>query len=166
MESVVARGIATLLTLLALAFAGTVVYKLFSSNKATNITTDMSLLINNSRAQFSQGSTGYTNFANANLTNLNTAGILPADMVRAAGLTDAWGNAVTLGNAGGATQATIAFGGGNSETPDQCTAVVTALKDYVSLKVGGTTFTQAGLPDPDTAGAACAGSPAIVLTFQ
>lgn len=166
MESVVARGIATLLTLLALAFAGTVVYKLFSSNKVTNITTDISLLINNSRAQFSQGSTGYTNFTNGNVTALNTAGIFPADMVRAGGLNDAWGNPVTLGNAGGATLATITFGGGSSETPDQCTSVVTSLKDYVTLNVGGTTFSQANLPDPVSAGTACTNSPSIVLTFQ
>lgn len=166
MESVVARGIATLVTLLALAFIGTQVAKLFSSNKSSNITTDMVSIVNNARAQFSQGSNGYTNFVNGNVTQLTTAGIFPSDMVRAGGLFDGWGNAVTIGSASGATQGVITVGGGNSETPDQCSSVVTSLRDYVSLNVGGTTFTQTNLPDPVSAGAACSAAPTISLTFQ
>ncbi|MEX3917919.1 prepilin type IV pili [Paraburkholderia sp. BR10872] len=166
MENVVARVAVTLLTILGIAFVGTLGYSLYSYYKIQSVSSDINMLITNARGAFSQNANGYTNFTNANLTGMNNAGLFPPDMVRAAGLMDAWGNDVTLGSASGATQGSVQFGGGGSETSRQCAGVVTTLKDYVSLTVGGQAFTQDNLPDSVSAGTACAADPTITVVFQ
>ncbi|WP_206956343.1 prepilin type IV pili [Trinickia acidisoli] len=166
MDGILGRVVAIVLGLLALAGVGLAGYKAFAASKSSTVTTDITQLVTNARSQFSQNNNGYTNFLTGNATALENAGIIPSDMVRVAGVTDAWGNAVTLGNAGSATEGTIAFGGAGSETIEQCSTVVTSLKDYVTLVVGGTTFTQATQPDAVSAATACNAGLGIVLTFQ
>lgn len=166
MENVVARVAVTLLTILGIAFVSTLGYALFSDYKIQSVSSDINTVITNARGAFSQGANGYTNFTNANVTAMNTDGVFPPDMVRPGGVTDAWGNPVTLGSASGSTQGSIQFGGGGSETDRECSGVATTLKDYVSLQIGGTTFTQNNVPDPVAAGTACAGSPEITVVFQ
>jgi len=102
-----------------------------------------------------------------NASAMNTAGIFPSDMMRGAVVYDPWGNTVALSNTAAATEGVITFGGGGSETAAQCTSVVTSLKDYVSLSVAGTTFSQSNEPDAVSAANACATDSAVlVLTFQ
>jgi hypothetical protein len=166
MQNIFAWIAAALLTILGIAAAGTMGYSAYSSHKVTTVSADINLLVGQARGQMSQGANGYQNFSNANFTALNNAGVFPQDMVRAGGLYDSWGNPVTLGNASNNTQGTVQFGGGGSETTSQCSGVATTLKDYVSLVVGGQTFTQNDMPDTVSAGTACAGSPTITVTFQ
>lgn len=167
MDGILGRVVAIVLGLLALAGVGLAGYKAFAANKSSTISTDITQIVTNARSQFSQNSNGYANFTTNNANALVTAGVIPSDMVRAAGVTDAWGNAVQLGNAAGSTEGTITFGGGGSESVEQCASVVTSLKDYVSLQVGGgAAFTQAVQPDAVSAARACTAGLAIVLTFQ
>jgi hypothetical protein len=92
--------------------------------------------------------------------------VFPTDMNRSGTVYDAWGNTVTLSSTDSDTEGVIGFGGGGSETVKQCVTVVTGLKDYVSLEVGGTTFTSTSQPDAVTAEEACTSSLSITLTFQ
>jgi hypothetical protein len=67
----------------------------------------------------------------------------------------------------GNSQGELTIGGGGSETETQCEGVVQSLQDYVSLTVGGTTFTQTSMPDPTTAAEACStGTPTLQIVFQ
>jgi hypothetical protein len=166
MDRILGAAVAIILGLLALAGLTGAVSGAFGGNKATTVTQDVTQLMTNARAQFSQGGSGYANFTTANSAALITAGIPPSGMVRGAAIFDAWGNPVTLAPAGGSAQGVVSFGGGNAETAKQCVTVVTSLKDYVSLTVNGTTFTPAALPDPVAAAAACTDTASFVLTFQ
>ena len=166
MEGILGRIVAVVLGLLALAGVGVVATNAFSGNKASNVTSDITQVITNARAQFTQGGNGYTNFTTANNSALITAGIFPPDMTRGATIVDPWGNTVTIASASAASQGVISFGGGNSETAKQCVAVATSLKDFVTLSVNGTTFTPTTLPDPVSAAAACSATATFVLTFQ
>ncbi|WP_144153344.1 type 4 pilus major pilin [Paraburkholderia sp. BCC1885] len=166
MDSMLGRIVATVLTLMAIGAAVVYIHGGFSWNKNATITSDVTWVVTNARTQFSQNSNGYTNFTNANLTAMTNAGVFPPDMVRNGTLVDAWGNTVTVSSAGNASEGVVAFGGGGSESVEQCSNVVTTLRDYVSLQVGGTSFTQASLPDSVAAGNACANGLGITLTFQ
>ncbi|RKP47565.1 type 4 pilus major pilin [Trinickia fusca] len=166
MDGILGRVVAIVLGLLALAGVGLAGYKAFATNKSSTVVTDMTQVATNARAQFSQNNNGYTNFTTANATPLVNAGIIPGDMVRAGGIFDAWGNAVQFAPVAGNTEGQITFGGGGSETVEQCSHVLTSLTDYVSLVVNGTTFSQANQPDAVSAANACAGTPKIILTFQ
>lgn len=166
MDSMLGRIVATVLTLMAIGAAVVYIHGGFSWNKNANVASDITWVVTNARTQFAQNSNGYTNFLNANLTAMNNSAVFPPDMVRNGVLIDAWGNDVTVSSAGNASEGVIAFGGGGSENVEQCSNVVTTLRDYVSLQVGGTTFTQATLPDSVSAGNACGNGLAITLTFQ
>ncbi|KVV40925.1 prepilin type IV pili [Burkholderia territorii] len=166
MEGILGRIVAIVLGLLALAGVGVAAYSGFSNNKASNVTEGLTTTITNARAQFTQGSNGYTNFTTAKIANLITAGIFPNNWVNGTAVNDPWGNAVALAPASNNTAATITVGGGGSETAAQCANVVQSIKDYVSIKVGATTFTPATPADPTTAAAACTATAAIAVTFQ
>ena len=166
MDRTVGVMLAVVLGLLALGAVVLSGHHAFASNTASTVVTDISQLETNARAQFGQGSNLYTSFTTANESAMITGGLFPTDMVRGGAVVDAWGNAVTLAPAANNTEGTISFGGGGSETTDECTTAVTAMKDYVSMTVGGTTFTQANQPDSVSAANACAGGLAIALTFQ
>ncbi|MGX6566068.1 type 4 pilus major pilin [Cupriavidus necator] len=166
MDGILGRIVAIVLGLLALvgiAYAG---YNGFQSHKAGVVATNITQLITNARAGFSQGNNGYTNFTTANIAAMIAGGMFPTDMVRGTTLVDPWGNAVTLSSANNGSQGVITFGGGNGQTAKQCVSTAVGLKDYVTLTVGSTTFNQTNLPDQATAGAACSATAAFALTFQ
>lgn len=166
MDGILGRIVAIVLGLLALAGIAYAGYNGFQNHKASVVATNISQLITNARAGFSQGSNGYTNFTTANIPAMITGGMFPSDMVRGTTLLDPWGNAVTLSAASAGSQGVIRFGGGNAQTAKQCVSTAMGLKDYVSLAVGTTTFTQANLPDQATAGSACSATATFTLTFQ
>ena len=166
MDRTVGVILAVVLGLLALGAVVLSGHHAFASNTASTVVTDISQLEINARSQFGQGTNLYTNFTTANEGAMITGGVFPTDMVRGGAVVDSWGNAVALAPAANNTEGTISFGGGGSETADECSAVVTGLKDYVALQVGGTTFSQANQPDAVSASNACAGGLAIALTFQ
>ncbi|MBN3761071.1 prepilin type IV pili [Burkholderia sp. Ac-20365] len=166
MDGILGRIVAVILGLLAMAGVGVLAYKAFSTDKNGGVTTDITQVITNARAQFSQNNNGYTNFTTANVGAMDTAGIFPKSMVRGGVVLDRWGNQVQFASLNSATQGQITFGGGGSENAEACTAVVTSLKDYVSLQVGGSTFDQTNQPDAVTGGQACANSLTLTLTFQ
>jgi hypothetical protein len=153
----------TLLALVGLAYAG---YNGFQNHKANVVVNDVTQLIANARAGFSSSNNGYLNFTTGNVPSLITGGIFPSAMVRGTTVVDAWGNPVTLSSTNNASQGVIGFGGGGAETAAQCVKVTTGMKDYVSLDVNGTVFTQANLPDSATAGAACSATATFAVTFQ
>ncbi|MBP0633140.1 MULTISPECIES: prepilin type IV pili [unclassified Cupriavidus] len=166
MDGILGRIVAIVLGLLALvgiAYAG---YNGFQNHKAGVVATNITQLITNARAGFSQGNNGYTNFTTSNIASMITGGMFPSDMVRGTALVDPWGNAVTLASANNGSQGVITFGGGNGQTAKQCVSAALGLKDYVTLAVGSTTFNQTNLPDQATAGAACSATATFTLTFQ
>lgn len=167
MESILGRIVAIVLTLIAVAGVGYVGYTAFEKSRASQCLSDISQVITNTRALFQQSANGYASFTTANAGALINAGVFPGSMVRGGQVVDAWGNTVQLspGNANN-TEATITFGGAGSETVPQCATVVTGLKDFVAMTVGGTTFSQANQPDPVTASTACSGGKTIAVTFQ
>lgn len=162
MDSILGRIAATVLGLLLLAAVGLGIYRAFSGNKVSQMTTDVALLQTNARAQFSQGGNGYANFkVNAGapaaglLATDGTSAVIPADMISGGVVHDAWGNPVTIAPAGtGNSSFTLSFGGANM-TASQCTQLATSLNGYQSLTIGATTFTPSNQPDSVTAGAAC-----------
>lgn len=174
MDGILGRIVATVLGLLALGAVAYAGYNAFQNNKAAGVVTDIAQVITNARAGFAQGSTGYTDFITTNEPGLITAGMFPSDMVTGTApsqkLVDAWGNAVTLAavtppTGTTPTQASITIGG--NESAQQCTNVVTGLRDYVSIAVGSALpFNQVTPPDAATAGADCANSQVITVTFQ
>lgn len=168
MESVFARIAATIVTLIALAAGAILGHSLYGQSRVSGMTTDIEFIINNARGQFAQSANGYANFTTDNVGSLQTAGVLPTDMIRNGSLYDAWGNTVSIDSTSGGGQAQIVFGGGNGETTDQCTQLVTALHDYVSLSVGDSqAFTPTNVPDAVSGAQACTGGNAqITLTFQ
>jgi hypothetical protein len=157
---------AVILGLILLALGAAALYGGFNTGKASNIVTEITLIETNARAGFAQSNQGYANFTTANESTLATGGMFPANLVRDGVLYDEWGNAMQLGSASNATQGVITFGGGTSQTVDQCKTVVMGLKDYVSLAVGSASFTQTNQPDATSATNACAGNPTIAVTFQ
>ncbi|MCW3587383.1 prepilin type IV pili [Burkholderia cenocepacia] len=165
MERIIGAIVAIILGLLAMAGVGLMASDGFGSDKASKVTTDITQTMSNARGQFMQN-TNYTNFTTANIPAMITSGIFPAPMVRGNALVDRWGNAVVLNNTNNGTVGTIQFGGGGSETAKQCASVVTSIKDYVSLTVGGVMFTPQNQPDAVSAGAACGTSLQITVAFQ
>jgi hypothetical protein len=157
---------AIILTLIMVSLAAAAIFGGFNTGKASNIVSEITLIESNARAGFAQSNQGYTNFTTANEATLASGGMFPRNMVRNGVLTDDWGNQITLGSANNATDGVITFGGGGSEDTDQCKTVVMGLKDYVSLAVGGQTFTQSVQPDATTATTACQGTPTLTVTFQ
>lgn len=166
MEGILGRAMAVVLGLIALAAVALAATGAFSSSKASTVVSDITMVVGNARGLFTQNSNGYTNFTTSNESSLASAGVFPTDMVRSSTVYDAWGNTVTLSSADSDTEGVIEFGGGGSETVKQCVVVVTGLKDYVSLEVGGTTFTSTNQPDATTAESACEADLSITLTFQ
>jgi len=166
MEGILGRIVAVVLGLLALAGVGYMASKGFAADKGSKVSTDITQVITNARTQFSQNSNGYTNFTTANEAAMITAGVFPDSMVRNGAVLDGWGNPVTLGSSNNATIGSITFGGGGSETASQCAAVATSFKDYVTLVVGGTTFTPTNQPDAASAGTACGASLTMTVSFQ
>jgi len=166
MDGILGRVVATVLGLLALVGIAYASYNGFQNHKASVVATNITQIITNARGGFSQGNNGYTNFTTANVPAMITGGMFPTDMVRGTALVDTWGNAMTLSAANNGSQGVITFGGGNAQTAKQCVSAALSLKDYVTLVVGTTTFTQTTLPDQATAGAACSATATFTLTFQ
>lgn len=166
MDGILGRIIATVLGLLALVGVAYASYNGFQNHKASVMVNNLAQLMTNARAGFSQGNNGYVNFTTANVPNMINSGMFPTDMVRGTAIYDAWGNAITLSSANNGAQGVISFGGGGAETTKQCVTVATGNKDFVTMTVGSTTFTQAALPDQSTAGAACSATATFSVTFQ
>ncbi|MBY4898656.1 type 4 pilus major pilin [Cupriavidus sp. AU9028] len=166
MDGILGRVVAIVLGLIALSGIGYAAYNGFQTDKASTVSTNITQLITNARGGFSQGNNGYTNFTTANIPAMITGGMFPTSMVRGNTLVDNWGNTVTLSSASNGSQGVITFGGGNAQTAKQCVAVATGLRDFVSLTVGTTSFTQTSLPDQATAGSACSATATFTLTFQ
>ncbi|CAJ0737654.1 hypothetical protein R77592_04394 [Ralstonia mannitolilytica] len=118
------------------------------------------------RAGFAQSNTGFANFSNANLGGLINGGTFPPTMVKSGGIFDKWGNPITLSSANSGTSGVISFGGGGSQTTDECTSTVTSLSGYDLLTVGGQSFTRSNMPDTSQAGAVCSATATIVVTFH
>ena len=175
MDSVLGRIAATVLTLLVLAAVGLGIYKAFSGNKVAQTVTDLSMLVNSARAQYSQGNGGYTAFAVTNgnagaLINSNgTSAIIPSDMIRGGQVVDAWGNTVSIVSLNNGSQFRVDLGG-NGVTASQCAQLLTEINGYVWIGVtnGATVFTPAAPPNATTAAGACTGATAnaIEVNFE
>jgi hypothetical protein len=157
---------AVILGLVLLALGAAALYGGFNTGKASNLVTEITLIETNARGGFAQSNQGYTSFTTVNVPTLASGGMFPANLVRNGTLYDEWGNTMQLGSASNDTQGVITFGGGGSQSVDECKTVVMGLKDYVSMAVGGATFTQTDQPDANSATNACSGNPTIAVTFQ
>lgn len=163
MESILARVMATVLGLIAL---GGVIYAMSSANdssKVSAISSDISQIVSATREQFAQSQTGYANFTTANALALYNNKVIPADLWKGNGAVDQWGNNMTFNYAANNAQFVITFGGANM-TPDVCSKIATALGGYVTMGLGGQTFTTA--PDSVTANTACTAGTAFTLTYN
>lgn len=174
MDSILGRIAATVLSLLLLAAVGLGIYKAFSGNKVSQTINDIAQLQTNARAQYSQGSSGYTNFVvnagspQTGLVNQNgTSSVIPTDMLRNSQVVDAWGNPVTIAPQANGQQFSVQFGG-TGLSADQCSQVLTSLSGYVGLTTsGGGNFSGSNLPDATSAGAACqSNDETITVTLQ
>ena len=174
MDSVLGRIAATVLTLLVLAAVGLGIYKAFSGNKVAQTVTDLSMLVNNARAQYSQGNGGYTAFVVTNgnagaLINANgTSAIIPTDMIRGGQVVDAWGNPVTISSFNNGSQFNVSFGG-NGVTASQCAQLLTEISGYTAIAASGSPpFTTSWPPNATTAAGACTGATAnaIQVNFE
>jgi len=157
---------AIVIGLILLALIGVTVLGGTKSGKASNFVSGMAVIQSKAREGFAQSNNGYTNFTTANAGTMINNHDFPTTMVKGGVLVDLWGNGIQLSSANNGSQGVITFGGGGSEDAEQCKSVVTGLKDYVTLNVAGTIFTQSNQPDGATAGAACAiGAAGITITF-
>lgn len=166
MESLLARIMAFVLGLIALAGVGLAAKSAFDTSKASDVTNGVATLVTNARSQFIQSNIGYTNFKTANAASLITAGLFPASWVVGAVVTDPWGNAVAMAPDTNVTRGVLTIGGGGSQKKEQCVKVATSLRDYVTLKIGASTFDQTTPPDANTAGAVCTDTATLIVTFQ
>ncbi|RWA55695.1 prepilin type IV pili [Cupriavidus sp. UYMSc13B] len=166
MEALLSRIIAFVLGLLALAAVGLAAKAGFDTSKASDVTNGVAMIVTNTRSQFMQSNLGYTNFKTANASSMITAGLFPPSWVVGATVTDPWGNAVAMAPDINVTRGVLTIGGGGSQKKEQCVKVATSLRDYVTLKIGATTFDQTNQPDATSAGAVCADTSTLVITFQ
>ncbi|MBB6592751.1 prepilin type IV pili [Ralstonia solanacearum] len=138
-----------------------------SDQKSSGAATDIGYVMTKARAGFAQSNNGYANFKNSNLSGLINGGTFPPTMVRGAGIFDKWGNPITLSSANSGTSGVISFGGGGSQTTDECTSTVTSMSGYDLMTVGGGgNFTRNSMPDTAQAGAVCSATATIVVTFH
>lgn len=165
MDRTVASIAATAMALLALVG---VVYGIatgFFNSKAGNMNGWTAELVVNTRGAFSTGPTGCTDFTTANVAHLITNKIIPKGLIKSGSATDPWGNAMAFGSANGGAQCTIQYGGSLMPAAD-CAKTAAGMSDFVTLRIGSTTFTEAAPPTPVSAAAACATGTTTVLTFQ
>ena len=165
MERILGAVAAVVLALIAMAGVALAIHHAFTGSTSQNVVSDMTQVVENARQGF-EGPTGYTNFTTANEPAMITSSMFPSDMVQNGNVVDAWGNPVTLAPANNNTEGVVTFGGGGSEDAGECATVVVGLKDYISLSVGGTTFTPSTPPDKVSAGNACSAGLQIAMTFQ
>jgi hypothetical protein len=167
MESILARLAVIALGLLAMAGVGVASVSAFSDNTGATMVQNLSHLVTKARASSVQSGNGYANFTTANIADMIGARIIPANMVRNGNtVVDVWGNSMQFTSINNGAQGQITFGGGGSESKDQCAQVVAGMKDYVSTTVGGTTFTPSNAPDKITASKACTDTSTIVVVIQ
>lgn len=165
MDRTVSAIAATAMALLALVG---VVYGIatgFFNSKAGNMNGWVSELVVNARGSFTTGPTGFTDFSTANVTHLITNKIVPKGLIKSGAATDPWGNAMAFGSANGGAQGTIQYGGTLMPASD-CAKTAAGMSDFVTLRIGSTTFTEAAPPTPVSAAAACATGTTSVVTFQ
>lgn len=165
MDRTVASIAAVAMALLALVG---VVYGLatgFFNTKAGNMNGWTAELLMNARGSFATGPSGYTDFTTANVSHLITNKIIPKGFIKAGAATDPWGNAMAFGSANGGAQGTIQYGGALMPAAD-CAKTASGMSDFVTLRIGSTTFTEAAPPTPVSAAVACGTGTTSVVTFQ
>lgn len=167
MRDMIGTIASTVISLILLALIGVYVMSGNKGGKTANFVSAVTFVQTKAREGFAQSNVGYTNFTTANAGNLANGGDFPSMLLRGGVLVDTWGNNMQLSSTANGTQGVISFGGGGSEDVEQCKSVVLGFKDYVTLNVGGTTFTQTNQPDGNSATTACgAGTASISLTFS
>ena len=165
MESILARVMATVLGLIALA---AVVFAMDSANNSSKInmmTASISQLVTEARAQYAMSSTGYASFTTANTAALATAKIIPDRLMLNGSAVDLWGNPITFNSVSSANnyEFQITFGGANIPV-ETCVGLVTNIGGYVDMTIGGQDMGNLP-PDPITAENACTNSTQISLTY-
>lgn len=165
MGDLLATWYGKLLVLLGIAAAAGVIYAASGGNKVSSQVSDITMLQGSARQQLGDTPNGYMNFTTGNTANLITAGIVPPGMVRNGNLTSKWGSGITLAPTNNNAQGVITLQVINN--PKDCSQLVTTLRDYDTLVIGGTTFTRNALPDGNTAAAVCAGNNVTLqITFS
>ncbi len=165
MDSIIGRVIAGLLALLAL---GGVMYLGAQGIQSSRVNTeiaDIGTLVANVRGQFMQSSTGYTGVTSANSAALITAQVIPAEMIKNGGIVDEWSDPITLASANNGAQFTVTLGG-TSLSQAGCIALATGFQGYISMAIGGSTYTQQTMPDTVTAAGVCTTGATITLTYN
>jgi hypothetical protein len=166
MERVIGALVAIALAILALSSVLGNSDQAKADQKGSSLTTNIAFVMTKARSGFAQSNTGYANFSNGNIASLINAGVFPPSMVKNGAVYDMWGNPLTLGSTNNGASGTIAFGGGGSETSEECVTTITGLSGYDSLTVNGSTYTSSSAPDEATAGGACTATAAITVTFH
>lgn len=166
MDRIISAIAAVALTLLALVAVVYGISTAFANSKAANMNGWVAELVVNARGAFAAGPNGYTNFTTANTAQLVANKLVPKGLIKGGAAVDPWGNNMAFSSANGGSQGVVQFGGGAAMDEGACAKTAMGFSDFVSLKVGTTTFTEASPPDPVTAVAACAQGTTMVLTFQ
>lgn len=145
------------------AIAGAAIYA-FSGSKVASQASDIALLQGNARHLLGSTPNGYVNFDSARTTDLVSAGVVPAGMVRNGAIVNQWGGAVTLASANNGAQGVITLAG--VKNIKDCTKLLTTLADYDTLVMGKGSFTPNTRPDAVGAATACTGNDTLVITFS
>lgn len=164
MGDLLATWYGKLLVLLGIAAAAGVMYAASGGNKVSAQISDITMLQGSARQQLGETPNGYMNFTTGNAAYLIQNGIVPPGMVRSGNLVNKWGGAITLAPTNNNGQAVITLAGINNQK--DCGQLLTTLRDYDTLVVGGTTFTRNALPDGVSAAQVCSNNTTVVITFS
>lgn len=164
MGDLLATWYGKLLVLLSMAAAAGVIYAASGGNKVSSQVSDITLLQGAARQQLGETPNGYANFTTGNAAYLIQNSIVPPGMVRNGNLVNKWAGAITLAPTNNNGQGVITLAGINNHK--DCSQLVTTLRDYDTLVIGGTTFTRNALPDGVNAAQVCSNNTTIQITFS
>ena len=136
-----------LMGLLGLAVVVGILYATLHKNKASSEVANLTQMSTNISTTY----TGQATFTG--LTTAIAANLAPASMVSGATLVNAWGGAVTVSvDASNASEYDVIE---NTVPSDGCVDLVNKASNYVSLTLGGTTYSSTNPLNPGTATTAC-----------
>ena len=165
MESLLARVMATVLGLIALAGAAYYMSYANESSKVNMMVVNVAQLVTEARAQYAMSPTGYSTFTTANISQLASNKVIPSRLMLNGSAVDVWGNLISLNpvSSNNNFQFQITFGGANIPL-SACEQLATSLGGYVDMTIGSQDM---GNQTPDAIAAlnACNNSTQFTLTY-
>ena len=146
------------MALLGVAVVAGILYAVLHKNKSGTEASNLSQLTTNVSATYT-GQTAFTGLSTAICANLAPTGMSPAGTGT---LVNQWGGAVTCAVDANPAQYDVVE---NAVPSDGCVDLVNSAKNYVSVILGGTTYTAAAPLDAGTAVTTCNAAATNNITF-